>query len=102
MIRRLDFSQSHALLQSGKSLVLLDVREEEEFITGHVPGAVLLPVDTIDKETAAAAIPALDTPVMVYCRSGKRSIRAALMLDRLGYKDIYDMGGLAGWPYELE
>ena len=102
MIRKLSFEESHRMLQSGESLVVLDVREEPEYITGHVPGAELLPVDELNAETAAELNPTPDTPVMVYCRTGFRSGRAARILKRLGYTDIRDMGGLAGWPYTLE
>ncbi len=45
MIRKLSFEDSHAVLQSGENLVVLDVREEPEYLSGHVPGAELLPVD---------------------------------------------------------
>ena len=101
MIRKLSFSESHdMLLRDG--IVLLDVREEPEYITGHAAGAELLPVDEITAETAAEFIPSIDTPVMVYCRTGRRSERAAGILEGLGYKEIYDMGGLVGWPYGLE
>ena len=102
MIRKLSFEDSHRILQSGERLVVLDVREEPEYITGHVPNAELLPVDELTAGTAAEVIPSYDTPVMVYCRSGLRSARAARMLQDLGYKDIRDMGGLAGWPDALE
>ncbi len=101
MIKKLNFSESHDMLSRG-GVVLLDVREEEEFITGHAAAAELLPVDEINSETAAALIPSAETPVMVYCRSGYRSARAARMLENLGYMEIYDMGGLVGWPYGLE
>ena len=102
MIRKLSFSESHSILQSGENVVVLDVREEAEYITGHVAGAELLPVDEINAETASDVIPSFDTPVMVYCRSGQRSARAAHLLEQLGYRDIRDMGGLAGWPYRLD
>ncbi len=102
MITKLSFEESHRMLQSGENLVVLDVREEPEYITGHVPGAELLPVDELTAETAAELIPSLDTPVMVDCRAGLRSARAARILNKLGYKDIRNKGGLAGWPYALE
>ena len=102
MIRKLSFSESHSILQSGERVALLDVREEREYITGHVAGAQLLPVDEITAETAAELIPSYDTPVLVYCRSGMRSARAAHLLEKLGYRDVRNMGGLAGWPYGLE
>ena len=64
--------------------------------------AVLFTLDTINAETAAQTIPSKDTPVMVYCRSGRRSKEAAHILADLGYTEIYDLGGLIGWPYGLE
>ena len=101
MIKKLDFAESHHIL-STRDVVLLDVREEPEYITGHAIGAELLPVDEITRETAAAVIPSEEFPVMVYCRTGRRSARAAQKLEELGYQEIYDMGGLVGWPYGLE
>lgn len=101
MIRKLDFAESYDML-THRDVVLLDVREEPEFITGHAAGAELLPVDEINAETAAELIPSHDMPVMVYCRTGRRSERAAQILESLGYGEIYDMGGLVGWPYGLE
>ena len=43
-----------------------------------------------------------ETPVLVYCRTGRRSREAAQKLEELGYTEVYDMGGLVGWPYGLE
>ncbi len=102
MITAVSFSQAHDLLQRTPDAVLLDVREEPEYLTGHAVGALLLPVDEITPETAAETIPELQTPVFVYCRTGRRSRRAARMLEALGYENLYDMGGLIGWPYGLE
>lgn len=102
MIRRLNFEEAHALLSSKLNHVLLDVREEPEYLSGHAVDAELLPVDEITEETASAMIPDLKTPVLVYCRTGQRSAEAARILHRLGYEQIYDLGGLVGWPYGLE
>ena len=85
-----------------RNVVVLDVREQEEYDTGHIPGAVLLPVGMIDEETAADAIPEKDTMVLVYCRSGNRSKTAAQTLADLGYTNIYEFGGINTWPYEVE
>lgn len=82
--------------------ILLDVREEEEFITGHAEDALLLPVDEIDENRAADVIPSKDTVVLVYCRSGRRSADAAKKLESYGYGEIYDIGSLIGWPYGME
>ena len=76
--------------------------EQDEFDSGHIPGAVLLPVGTIDEESAAAVIPEKDSTVLVYCRSGNRSKTAAAKLAELGYTGIYEFGGINTWPYEVE
>ena len=102
MIKRISFAEAKELLDAEPACVMLDVREEEEYITGHAVDAVLLPVDELNDETALDAIPDLDTPVLVYCRSGYRSNVAAHKLDEYGYTRVYDLGSLIGWPYGLE
>ncbi|HIV68387.1 MAG TPA: rhodanese-like domain-containing protein [Candidatus Butyricicoccus stercorigallinarum] len=85
-----------------REAVVLDVREQDEYDGGHIPGAVLLPVGTITAETAAAVIPEKDTVVLVYCRSGNRSKTASAALAELGYTELYEFGGINTWPYETE
>ena len=82
----IDFQQAREILDREKDSVLLDVREEEEFITGHPAEAELFTLDTIDAQTAELRIPSKDTPVLVYCRSGARSYEAAQRLRALGYR----------------
>lgn len=89
-------------MMDTQEAIVLDVREQDEFDTGHIPGAVLLPVGTITKDTAAAVIPELDSVVLVYCRSGNRSKKASQALADLGYTGIYEFGGINTWPYEVE
>ena len=99
MIRRVSFEEAKEILDSEPDPVLLDVREDYEYITGHAADSVLLPVGKLDETTAAEVIPGKETAVLVYCRSGKRSARAAQILEGLGYERIYDLGSLSGWPY---
>ena len=101
MTTKLSFNEAHLMLRDDPTITLIDVREEPEYITGHAADAELLPVDEITAESAEELIPDKDSPVMVYCRTGMRSARAAKMLDNLGYRKIYDMGSLVGWPYGL-
>lgn len=89
-------------MMDTQDVVILDVREQREFDAGHIPGAVLLPVGTIDEETAAAVIPEKDAVVLVYCRSGNRSKTASSVLAELGYTGIYEFGGIHTWPYDIE
>jgi rhodanese-related sulfurtransferase len=85
-----------------KSVVLLDVRTLTEFESGYIRGAVLLPYSDIDAASAAAAIPAKDAKVIVYCRSGRRSAIAQKTLIDLGYENVWDLGGVNSWTYGLE
>ena len=69
--------EAKSMMEEQPDAVILDVREQDEYDAGHIPGAVLLPVGTINEETAASAIPEKDTVVLVYCRSGNRSKTAS-------------------------
>ena len=89
-------------MMDTQEVIVLDVREQDEFDSGHIPGAVLLPVGTIAEDTAAAVIDDPDTVVLVYCRSGNRSKTASKALADLGYANIYEFGGINTWPYEVE
>lgn len=89
-------------MMDSQDVIILDVREEDEFNEKHIPGAILLPVGTITEATAAAVIPEPDSVVLVYCRSGNRSKTASQALADLGYTGIYEFGGINTWPYEVE
>ena len=88
-------------MMDTQEVIVLDVREQDEFDAGHIAGALLLPVGTISRETAAAKIPELDSVVLVYCRSGNRSKTASDALAKLGYTNVYEFGGINTWPYEV-
>ena len=94
--------EAKAMMDVGAGTIVLDVREQEEYDQGHIPGAVLLPVGEITQESASAAVPEKDTVVLVYCRSGNRSKKASQALVELGYTGIYEFGGINTWPYEVE
>lgn len=100
-IKPVSFEQAKEILDKNKNAVLLDVREESEFCISHAEGAQCLPVDSIDNKTASLAIDSLDTPVIVYCKTGSRSELAAQRLSELGYRNIFDLGSVVGWPYGM-
>jgi phage shock protein E len=81
-------------ISSNTTHFLLDVRTPEEFATGHIHGAVNIPLDVL--ENRLNEVPT-DQPIVVYCRSGNRSAQASQILARAGYTIIYDMGGLNEW-----
>ncbi|MBQ9082691.1 MAG: rhodanese-like domain-containing protein [Clostridia bacterium] len=88
-------------MMNAQDVLILDVREQYEYDSGYISGAVLLPVGTITVESASAVIPAKDTVVLVYCRSGNRSKKASAKLAELGYTNIYEFGGINTWPYGI-
>ena len=81
--------------------IILDVRTEQEFASGHIPGATLLPNESIGTEDPDC-LPDKDQLILVYCRSGNRSKTASAALAELGYTGIYEFGGINTWPYEIE
>ena len=97
--KKITAAGAKARLDSGDPVVLLDVRTAEEFAEGHIPGAVCLPVEAIGR-TAPAELPDKSAEILVYCRSGSRSAKAARKLTGLGYTHVADFGGIQDWPYE--
>ena len=97
---KISASDAKARLDSGDELILLDVRTKEEFDTGHIAGAVLLPNETI-VDTPPEVLPDLDAEILIYCRSGNRSAQATNKLVAMGYTNVYDFGGIIDWPYEV-
>ena len=89
-------------MMDTQEVIILDVREQDEYDSGHIPSAVLLPVGLIDEDTAAKVFAVLDSSVLVYCRCGNRSKTASAALADLGYTNIYEFGGINTWPYETE
>lgn len=74
--------------------VLVDVRTPEEFASGHIPGALNIPLQELGQKTDRLA---KDKALILYCRSGSRSAHAAGMLGRLGYTNVQDLGGIYHW-----
>lgn len=87
-------------LDSENGIILLDVRTKKEYESGHIKNSVLIPVDNL-KEDALENLRDKEVPIFVYCRSGNRSVTAANILVNLGYKNVYNLGGINDWPYEV-
>ena len=86
----------------GDKVLILDVRHAFEFNNGHIPNAILIDNDEISSTVKHPDLPDdFDRPILIYCRSGVRSNYAMKKLQALGYKTVYDMGGILSWPYEV-
>ena len=92
--------EAKVLMDTQEDYVILDVRTQEEFDAGHIPGAILIP-NTEIANRAEQELPDKDQLLLVYCRSGNRSKQAAGKLLRLGYTRVYEMGGFADWEGEI-
>ena len=89
------------IMDTEEGYIILDVRTQEEYDQGHIPDAVLFPLDDIEGK-AHVVLPDKDQLILVYCRSGNRSKKAAEILVELGYTNIKEFGGIIDWPYEVE
>ncbi|MBR0528671.1 MAG: hypothetical protein IJJ76_02770 [Ruminococcus sp.] len=80
--------------------IIVDVRRQDEFAAGHIPDAVCIPNETIDK-MKPAELPDTEQIILIYCRSGNRSKQAAQKLADMGYTNIYEFGGIIDWTGEV-
>ena len=100
MSEKINAAAAIRLLDAGKACAV-DVREPDEFAIGHIPGAKLLPLGEVVSR-AGEVMPDKDAAWLIYCRTGRRSADAVQKLEKLGYTNLYDLGGILSWPYEIE
>ncbi|MCL2293548.1 MAG: rhodanese-like domain-containing protein [Spirochaetes bacterium] len=99
--RRISASEARKMMQELKEYIILDVRTEVEFAQRRIPGAVLIPHAEI-RNRAEKELPDKNMVILVHCQLGRRSENAARKLVSMGYVNVYDFGGLADWPYEID
>ncbi len=88
------------LMDAGNAFVV-DVREEYEYQEGHIPGAISLPLSGMTVESGEEITEDQESVILIYCRSGNRSKTAASYFAEMGYTNVYEFGGILGWPYEV-
>lgn len=88
-------------MMEEEHVMIVDVRTAEEYAEKHIPGAILVPNETIGQESPKE-LPDKKATLLIYCRSGNRSRQAAEKLLDLGYENVYDFGGIKDWTYETE
>lgn len=90
------------IAKNNPDAIIVDVRRDDEYKAGHIPGAVLLTMETITAETAAKVLPHKNQMILIYCRSGKRSKIAAQNLLDLGYTNLIEFGGILDYKGKME
>ena len=79
------------MMQADDGHVIVDVRRQDEYDSGHIHGAILIPNESIGTEQPKE-LPDLDQVILIYCRSGRRSKEASQKLADMGYTQIYEFG----------
>ena len=93
--------EAKKIMDSEEGYIILDVRTQEEYDQGHIPGAIVISHEEIEAK-AESVLQDKSQLILVYCRSGRRSKIAAEALVKLGYTNIKEFGGILDWPYEVE
>ena len=88
------------MMQADDGHIIVDVRRQDEYDSGHIPGAILIPNESIGTEQPKE-LPDLDQVILIYCRSGRRSKEASQKLADMGYTHIYEFGGIIDWTGEV-
>jgi rhodanese-related sulfurtransferase len=94
--------EAKKLIDINDNIFIIDVRTQQEYDEGHVPGSILMPVDEFEKTVSEGEILPGKT-VLIYCQSGNRSSRAADILSKTGYNYVEDqsvnnmLGGFSEW-----
>ena len=92
--------EAKRMMQPDGTQIIVDVRRQDEYDSGHIPGAILIPNESIGTEPPEE-LPDKDQIILVYCRSGRRSKEAAQKLADMGYTNVYEFGGIIDWTGEI-
>ncbi len=98
--RRISQEEAQAMMTKDDGHIVVDVRRQDEYDAGHIPGAILIPNESIGTQQPEE-LPDLDQIILIYCRSGNRSKQAAQKLFDMGYTNIYEFGGINTWTGEI-
>ena len=99
--KQVSMEEGLELMEADSDYILLDVRRDDEFEEGHIPGAINIPNESIGTEEIAELLDKNQT-IYVYCRSGNRSKQASQKLVDLGYTDVIEFGGIIDYSGEIE
>lgn len=96
LYRQISQETAKQMLAEEDGHILVDVRRQDEYDAGHIPGAIYIPNESIGGEQPAE-LPDLEQIILIYCRSGRRSKEAAQKLADLGYTNVFEFGGIIDW-----
>ena len=97
--KQISQEEAQEMMAKDDGHIIVDVRRQDEYDAGHIPGAILIPNESIEKDRPKE-LPNLDQIILIYCRSGRRSKDASEKLANMGYTNIYEFGGITTWTGE--
>ena len=92
--------ESMEMMKLDDGHIIVDVRRQDEYDEGHIPGAILIPNESISDERPKE-LTDLDQIILIYCRTGRRSKEASQKLADMGYTNVYEFGGISTWSGEI-
>ena len=97
---QIDQETAKLMMDLDDGHVIVDVRRQDEYDEGHIPGAICIPNESI-VDSMPSELPDLEQVILVYCRSGRRSKEAAQKLFDMGYTNVFEFGGIIDWTGEI-
>ena len=97
---QIDQETAKLMMNLDDGHVIVDVRRQDEFDEGHIPGAICIPNESIT-DSMPSELPDFEQIILVYCRSGRRSKEAAQKLFDMGYTNVFEFGGIIDWTGEV-
>ena len=98
--KQISQEEAKEMMDRADGHVIVDVRRQDEYDAGHIPGAILIPNESIGCDSPEA-LPDYDQIILIYCRTGNRSKQASEKLATMGYTNIYEFGGINTWTGEI-
>ena len=97
---QIDQETAKLMMELDDGHVIVDVRRQDEYDAGHIPGAILIPNESIT-DSQPEELPDLNQVILVYCRTGRRSKEASQKLYDIGYKNVFEFGGIVDWTGDV-
>ena len=92
--------EAKEMMKKDDGHIIVDVRRQDEYDSGHIAGAILIPNESIGT-SQPEQLKDLNQIILVYCRTGNRSKQAAQKLADMGYTNVYEFGGINTWDGDV-
>lgn len=98
--KQISQEEAKEMMKRDDGHIIVDVRRQDEYDSGHIVGAILIPNESIGT-SQPEQLKDLNQIILVYCRTGNRSKQAAQKLADMGYTNVYEFGGINTWDGDV-